>query len=78
MDTALRIGANFEAGQGASEKVINPRTGKTIVEISEASDAQVDSAVAAASEAFESWSRTTRYLIRERLLAPNYGAPQAR
>jgi hypothetical protein len=23
----------------------------------------------------ESWSRTTRYLIRERLLAPNYGAP---
>jgi hypothetical protein len=26
----------------------------------------------------ESWSRTTRYLIRERLLAPNYGAPQAR
>jgi Protein of unknown function (DUF2380) len=26
----------------------------------------------------ESWSRTTRYLIRERLLAPNYGAPQSR
>src|ERR1700733_2341824 len=26
----------------------------------------------------ESWSRTTRYLVRERLLAPNYGAPQAR
>lgn len=26
----------------------------------------------------ESWSRATRYLIRERLLAPNYGAPQAR
>jgi hypothetical protein len=26
----------------------------------------------------ESWSRTTRYLIRERLLAPNYGAPQQR
>ena len=25
----------------------------------------------------ESWSRTTRYLIRERLLAPNYGVPQA-
>jgi Protein of unknown function (DUF2380) len=24
----------------------------------------------------ESWSRTTRYLIRERLLAPNFGAPQ--
>jgi hypothetical protein len=26
----------------------------------------------------ESWSRATRYLVRERLLAPNYGAPQAR
>ena len=26
----------------------------------------------------ESWSRATRYLIRERLLAPNYGAPQPR
>ena len=26
----------------------------------------------------ESWTRATRYLIRERLLAPNYGAPQAR
>jgi hypothetical protein len=25
----------------------------------------------------ESWSRATRYVIRERLLAPNYGAPQA-
>jgi len=23
----------------------------------------------------ESWSRATRYLVRERLLAPNYGAP---
>ena len=26
----------------------------------------------------ESWSRTMRYLIHERLLAPNYGAPQPR
>jgi Protein of unknown function (DUF2380) len=24
----------------------------------------------------ESWSRATHYLVRERLLAPNYGAPQ--
>jgi aminobutyraldehyde dehydrogenase len=59
MDTALRIGANFEAGKGSLEKVINPRTGKTIVEIPEANGTQVDSTVAAASEAFESWSRTT-------------------
>ena len=26
----------------------------------------------------ESWSRTMRYLVHERLLAPNYGSPQAR
>jgi len=26
----------------------------------------------------ESWQRAVRYLLRERLLAPNYGAPQAR
>jgi uncharacterized protein DUF2380 len=26
----------------------------------------------------ESWARATRYLIRERLLAPNYGAPQSK
>src|SRR5581483_10588616 len=26
----------------------------------------------------ESWARATRYLVRERLLAPNYGAPPAR
>jgi len=59
MDTSLRIGAAFEAGKGAPEKVVNPRTGETIVEIPEASDAQVDSALAAASDAFEAWSRTT-------------------
>jgi hypothetical protein len=26
----------------------------------------------------ESWSRAVNYLLRERLLAPNYGAPQSR
>jgi hypothetical protein len=26
----------------------------------------------------ESWSRATHYLVKERLLAPNYGAPAAR
>jgi aminobutyraldehyde dehydrogenase len=59
MDTSLRIGGAFETGQGAPEKIFNPRSGKTVVEIAEASDAQVDAAVAAAAHAFESWSRTT-------------------
>jgi hypothetical protein len=26
----------------------------------------------------ESWSRAMNYLVRERLLAPHYGAPQSR
>jgi aminobutyraldehyde dehydrogenase len=59
MDTALRIGGKFENGKGAAEKVLNPRTGKLIVEVPEASNEQVDNAVFAADEAFDAWSRTT-------------------
>jgi aminobutyraldehyde dehydrogenase len=59
MDTALRIGAKFKAGKGQAEKVLNPRTGKLIVEVPEASNEQVDNAVFAADEAFDAWSRTT-------------------
>ncbi|HEY4115758.1 MAG TPA: gamma-aminobutyraldehyde dehydrogenase [Rhizomicrobium sp.] len=59
MDTQLLIGARFEAGQGAPERIVNPRNGQRIVELPEASDAQVDAAVEAAACAFESWSRTT-------------------
>jgi aminobutyraldehyde dehydrogenase len=59
MDTSLRIGSRFEAGEGAIERVLNPRTGAAIAEIAEASPEQVNAAVDAASEAFDSWSRTT-------------------
>lgn len=59
IQTQLLIGAAFEAGQEASELVLNPRTGGLILEVPEASTAQVDRAVAAARRAFESWSRTT-------------------
>jgi len=59
MDIALRIGARFENGQGAPERILNPRTGAVIAEVPEASEAQVDAAVMAASNAFEAWSRTT-------------------
>jgi hypothetical protein len=46
-------------------------------------DAQTGRLVTAASASTqgnteEAWTRATRYLIRERLLASNYGAPQAR
>jgi aminobutyraldehyde dehydrogenase len=59
MHTELLIGEKFEAGQGGAERIVNPRNGQLIVEVPEASDAQVDAAVAAAAKAFESWSRTT-------------------
>jgi aminobutyraldehyde dehydrogenase len=59
MDTHLLIGAQFEGGQGEPERIVNPRNARLVAELAEASDAQVDAAVAAASSAFESWSRTT-------------------
>jgi len=59
IDTALLVGGRFEAGEEAREQVLNPRTGGLILEVPEASTAQVDRAVAAARKAFETWSRTT-------------------
>lgn len=59
MDTQMLIGSKFEAGTEASETVLNPRTGATILELPEASERQIDEAVAAAEKAFASWSRTT-------------------
>ena len=58
-DTALLIGADFQNGQEAAEPILNPRTGALILNVPEASTAQVDAAVAAARRAFEGWSRTT-------------------
>ncbi len=57
--TQLLIGPNFETGQETPEPILNPRTGGLILEVPEASTAQVDRAVAAARAAFDSWSRTT-------------------
>ncbi|NJM83957.1 MAG: gamma-aminobutyraldehyde dehydrogenase [Tabrizicola sp.] len=59
MDTALLIGAGFEAGQETREPILNPRTGGLILEVPEASTDQVDRAVNAARRAFAGWSRTT-------------------
>ena len=59
IDTNLLISNSFEAGQDAAEQVFNPRTGERILDVPEASTAQVDRAVAAARKAFDSWSRTT-------------------
>lgn len=59
IDTALLIGARFEPGTEAPEPILNPRTGALILNVPEASTAQVDAAVAAARRAFDGWSRTT-------------------
>ncbi len=59
MDTDLLIGGRFEAGTETAETILDPRTGGTILDLPEASTAQVDAAVAAATKAFGTWSRTT-------------------
>jgi aminobutyraldehyde dehydrogenase len=59
LDTQMLIGSKFVAGGEAPEAVINPKTEETIVDLPEASPAQVDAAVNAAAEAFATWSRTT-------------------
>jgi aminobutyraldehyde dehydrogenase len=59
LDTQMLIGSKFVAGTETPEAVINPKTEETIVNLPDASPAQVDSAVNAATKAFQTWSRTT-------------------
>jgi aminobutyraldehyde dehydrogenase len=59
MQTEMLIGSKLSKGKGETEPVINPKTGKSVAKIKEATPDQVDAAVGAASKAFESWSRTT-------------------
>lgn len=69
METQMLIGSRFEAGTETEERVLNPKTGERILDLPEASLAQVDNAVDAAEKAFVAWSRTTpsqrsSYLLR--------------
>ncbi|PST19942.1 gamma-aminobutyraldehyde dehydrogenase [Rhizobium sp. JAB6] len=59
MDTRMLIGARFEAGTETEERVLNPKTGETVLNLPEASLGQIDAAVDAAEKAFTSWSQTT-------------------
>ncbi|WP_331371704.1 gamma-aminobutyraldehyde dehydrogenase [Sinorhizobium chiapasense] len=59
MDTQLLIGSRFEAGTEVEEHILNPRTGAKIIDVAEASHAQLDVAVDAAERAFVAWSQTT-------------------
>jgi aminobutyraldehyde dehydrogenase len=59
MDTQMLIGSKFEKGTEPGEPVLNPKTGEVILDLPEASEAQINAAVAAAGKAFDNWSRTT-------------------
>jgi aminobutyraldehyde dehydrogenase len=59
MQTKLLINGSLVPGEGQSENVLDPATGKPIAQVAEASGAQVAAAVAAAEGAFDAWSRTT-------------------
>jgi aminobutyraldehyde dehydrogenase len=59
MQTEMLIGKRFVKGTDHEEKILNPRTGDTILTMPEASPEQIDEAVAAAANAYPAWSRTT-------------------
>jgi aminobutyraldehyde dehydrogenase len=59
MQTKLLINGQLVAGEGPAQAVLNPSLGAPLVQINEASEAQVDAAVRAADAAFDGWSQTT-------------------
>lgn len=59
MQTKLLINGQLVAGEGDVQTIFNPSLGNALMEIPEASIAQVDAAVLAADAAFEDWSQTT-------------------
>jgi aminobutyraldehyde dehydrogenase len=59
MDIELLIDGKLVKGQGPAESILDPASGRKIVDVPEASPAQVDAAVMAADRAFDDWSRTT-------------------
>ena len=58
MQTNLLIFGELVAGEGAASPVLDPATGKEVAQVAEASDAQIDAAVAAATDAFDSFGKT--------------------
>ena len=59
MQNQLLINGELVAGEGEKQAVYNPATGEVLLEIAEASEAQVDAAVQAADRAFTEWGQTT-------------------
>jgi len=69
MDMAMLIGSKLEKGTETEEPIFNPRTGETVLQMPEASLAQIEAAIHSAEKAFATWSRTTpaqrsAYLLR--------------
>ncbi|HHQ8368463.1 TPA: aldehyde dehydrogenase family protein, partial [Salmonella enterica subsp. diarizonae] len=58
MQYQLLINGVLVDGEGERQSVYNPATGEVILEIAEASPAQVDDAVLAADSAFTAWGQT--------------------
>lgn len=59
MQHKLLINGELVAGEGESQPVYNPATGEILLNIAEASAAQVDAAMTAADRAFVQWGQTT-------------------
>ena len=72
------INGALRPGEGPAETVLNPSTGTGLTEVAEASSAQVNAAVAAAAEAFGSWSVTTPKARSAPLVPSTRSAPRAR
>ena len=68
MQHQLLINGELVNGEGEKQAVYNPATGEVLLEIAEASAAQVDAAVLAADRAFASWGQTTPKVRAEALL----------
>lgn len=68
MQHQLFINGALVDGEGEKQAVFNPATGGVLLEIAEASPAQVDAAVKAADEAFKTWGQTTPKARAECLL----------
>ena len=58
MRTELFIDGQFVTGKESAEKILNPATGELICEVREASQEQIERAVAAAERAFPAWAAT--------------------
>lgn len=72
MQHQLLINGELVNGEGEKQPVYNPATGEVLLEIAEASPAQVDAAVLAADRAFSEWGQTTPKARSELLLKLAY------